>query len=75
MSTFSRRKKMARSNESGAMAIDYKDVALLKNYITETGKIIPCRITGATARMQRDISRSIKLARFLALMPYCDSHR
>ncbi len=75
MSTFSRRKKMARSNENGAMAIDYKDVALLKNYISETGKIIPCRITGATARMQRDISRAIKLARFLALMPYCDSHR
>lgn len=75
MSTFSRRKKVARSNENGALAIDYKDVGLLKNYISETGKIIPSRITGASARMQRDISGAIKLARFLALMPYCDSHR
>lgn len=76
MSTFSRRKKVSHANEGGAMmAVDYKDVALLRNYISETGKIIPCRITGVPARMQRDITRSIKLARFLALMPYCDSHR
>ncbi len=75
MSTFSRRKKVARSSENGVMTIDYKDVGLLKNYISETGKIIPSRITGASARMQRDISSAIKLARFLALMPYCDSHR
>lgn len=54
--------------------IDYKDIALLKNYITETGKIVPSRITGTSAKLQRKLSKAIKLARFLALIPYCDSH-
>lgn len=50
--------------------IDYKDVELLKKFITERGKILPRRITGLTARQQRDLTRSIKRARILALLPF-----
>jgi small subunit ribosomal protein S18 len=74
MTAYFRRKKVCRPTD-GALEVDYKDVNLLKNYISETGKIIPCRITGIPARMQRQVSNAIKLARFLALMPYCDSHK
>lgn len=59
----------------GAVEFDYKDVAALRNYIGETGKIVPSRITGTKASQQRALSRAIKLARFLALLPYCDNHR
>lgn len=75
MSAYFRRKKMCRPTTDGGNEVDYKDVQLLKNYISETGKIIPCRITGIPARMQRQVSNAIKLSRFLALMPYCDSHK
>jgi len=54
--------------------IDYKDLATLKNYVTETGKIVPSRITGTKARYQRQLSTAIKRARFLSLLPYSDSH-
>lgn len=50
--------------------IDYKDVELLRRFITERGKILPQRITGLTSRQQRDLTRSIKRARALALLPY-----
>ena len=49
---------------------DYKDVNILKQFITETGKIIPARVTGVSASNQRKLTRHIKIARFLALMPY-----
>ena len=53
--------------------IDYKDVILLKGFITpESGKIIPSRITGTSARFQRQLSKAIKLARIMALLPYCN---
>ncbi len=74
MSAYFRRKKVCRPSENG-IDVDFKDIPLLKNYISETGKIIPCRITGIPARMQRQVSKAVKLARFLALMPYCDSHK
>ena len=74
MSTYFRRKKMCRFSE-GATEIDYKDVNLLKNYISETGKIVPSRITGIQTRLQRQLAKAIKHARFLGLLPYCDSHR
>ena len=74
MSTYFRRKKMCRFTD-GTNEIDYKDVNLLKNYISETGKIVPSRITGILARSQRQLSTAIKHARFLGLLPYCDSHR
>ncbi|WED44413.1 30S ribosomal protein S18 [Legionella cardiaca] len=69
-----RRKKMRLSTE-GATEIDYKDIIALKNYITETGKIVPSRITGTPTRPQRQLAQAIKWARFLGLLPYCDSHR
>ncbi len=50
--------------------IDYKDVELLRKFITERGKILPRRITGLTARQQRDLTVSIKRARILALLPF-----
>jgi len=52
--------------------IDYKDVELLKSYVMESGRIIPSRITGASAKTQRQIARAVKLARFLALLAYTD---
>jgi len=75
MSTYFRRKKMCYFTANKIKEIDYKDVNLLKNYITETGKIVPSRITGVSAKMQRQLARAIKHARFLALLPYCDGHR
>ena len=73
MSVYFRRKKM--NHADSVMNIDYKDVNFLKNYITETGKIVPSRITGMSARVQRQITAAIKYARLLGLLPYCDSHR
>jgi len=54
---------------------DYKDINTLKEYISENGKIIPKRITGLSAKDQRSLAASIKLARFLSLIPYCNSHK
>jgi len=50
--------------------IDYKDVELLRKFVTERGKILPRRITGLTAQQQRALTRAIKRARFLALLPF-----
>ena len=69
-----RRRKYCRFKEAGILQIDYKDIATLKNYITESGKIVPSRITGTSARFQRQLARAIKRARYLALLPYCDQH-
>jgi small subunit ribosomal protein S18 len=55
--------------------IDYKNIPLLKKFIMESGRIVPSRISGATAKQQRLLTRHIKLARFLGWIPYCDSHR
>lgn len=71
--SMSRRKKFCRFSAEGA-AIDYKDLSTLRNYITETGKIVPSRITGTAARYQRQLANAIKVARFLALLPFCDQH-
>ncbi len=74
MSRFFRRKKFCRFTADKVKEIDYKDIQTLKGYVTETGKIVPSRITGTNARYQRQLSTAIKRARFLALLPYCDSH-
>ena len=50
--------------------IDYKDTELLKKFITERGKILPRRITGLTAKQQRDLTVAIKRARVLAMLPF-----
>ncbi len=66
---------MCRFSAEGGNEIDYKDINLLKNYISETGKIVPSRITGTHTRFQRQLARAIMNARFLGLLPYCDSHK
>jgi small subunit ribosomal protein S18 len=74
MSRFFRRRKYCRFTAEGVKEIDYKDIEMLKQYITETGKIVPSRITGTRARYQRQLARAVKRARFLALLPYTDQH-
>ncbi|KAB7628363.1 30S ribosomal protein S18 [Alkalilimnicola sp. S0819] len=74
MARFFRRRKFCRFTAEGVKEIDYKDLNTLRNYITETGKIVPSRITGTSARYQRQLARAIKRARFLALLPYTDRH-
>ncbi len=74
MSRYFRRKRFCRFTAEGVKEIDYKDLNTLKNYVTETGKIVPSRISGTKARYQRQLSTAIKRARFLALIPYCDAH-
>ncbi len=56
-------------------ALDYKHLDLLKQFIGETGKIAPSRITGASAKFQRQLATEIKRARYLALLPYTDQHK
>lgn len=73
-SRFFRRKKYCRFTAEGVAEIDYKDTNTLKGYISETGKIVPSRITGTKARYQRQLATAIKRARFLALLPYTDAH-
>mgnify|MGYP003597142595 FL=1 len=75
MSRFFRRKKFCRFTAEGVKEIDYKDIATLKQYVSETGKIVPSRITGTKSRYQRQLSTAIKRARFLALLPYTDAHQ
>lgn len=74
MARFFRRRRYCRFTVEGVKEIDYKDLNTLKAYITETGKIVPSRITGTNARYQRQLSAAIKRARYLALLPYSDSH-
>lgn len=71
---FFRRKKYCRFTAEKIEEVDYKDVNILKGYITETGKIVPSRITGTKSRYQRQLATAIKRARFLALLPYSDTH-
>ena len=75
MSRFFRRRKFCRFTAEGVQEIDYKDLEVLKLYVTETGKIVPSRITGTKAKYQRQLATAIKRARYLALLPYTDSHQ
>ena len=70
MSKFFRRKKFCRFTAEGVAEIDYKDLNLLRQYITETGKIVPSRISAVSAQKQRKVAQAIKRARFLGLLPY-----
>lgn len=69
-----KRKKFCRFKAAGVKEIDYKDVDLLKDFIAENGKIIPARLNGTSAKYQRQLAKAIKIARFLALIPYTDLH-
>jgi small subunit ribosomal protein S18 len=69
-----RRRKFCRFTAEGITEVDYKDLNMLKLYIGESGKIVPSRITGTKARYQRQLSRAVKRARYLALLPYTDNH-
>lgn len=75
MSSFFRRKRYCRFTAEGITNVDYKDLELLKSFVTESGKIVPARITGTKAKYQRQLTKAIKRARYLALMPYTDSHQ
>lgn len=74
MSFYFRRRKYCRFTAEGVKEIDYKDLNTLKNYVTETGKIVPSRITGTSTKYQRQLARAVKRARQLALLPYTDRH-
>ncbi len=74
MARFNRRRKFCRFTAEGVTEIDYKDLETLKAYVSESGKIVPSRITGTKARYQRQLATAVKRARFLALLPYTDSH-
>nr|WP_314270230.1 30S ribosomal protein S18 [uncultured Kingella sp.] len=72
--TFKRR-KFCRFTAEKIQEVDYKQVELLKDFISENGKIIPARITGTKAHYQRQLATAVKRARFLALLPYTDQHK
>lgn len=69
-----RRRKFCRFTADKVEEIDYKDLATLKANVTENGKIVPSRITGTKARYQRQLATAVKRARYIALLPYSDSH-
>lgn len=69
-----KRRRYCRFSAEGIEEVDYKDVDLLKDFITENGKLIPARITGTKARYQRQLNIAVKRARFLGLLPYTDKH-
>ena len=74
MARFFRRRKFCRFTAEGVKRIDHKDLDTLKAYVSETGKIVPSRITGTKAKYQRQLATAVKRARYLALLPYTDSH-
>ncbi len=74
MARYFRRRKFCRFTAKGVSEIDYKDIPTLKDFISESGKIVPSRITGTRAKYQRQLACAIKRARQLALLPYTDLH-
>ncbi len=69
-----KRKKFCRFTAEGIKTVDYKDIEVLKDFISENGKIIPARITGTKTYYQRQLGTAVERARFLALLPYTDQH-
>ncbi len=67
---FFRRRKTCPFSGANAPKIDYKDIRLLQRFISERGKIVPSRITAVSAKKQRELSKAIKRARYLGLLPY-----
>ena len=75
MNRYHRRRRYCKFTAEGIEEIDYKDVGLLRQFVSETGKIIPARTTGTSARYQRQLALAVKRARFLALLPYTDQQK
>ena len=75
MAKFVRRRKFCKFTAEGIKEIDYKDLDILKGFVSESGKIVPSRITGTKSRYQRQLSEATKRARYIALLPYTDSHK
>ena len=73
--SYFRRKRYCKFTAEGITSVDYKDIELLKGFVTESGKIVPARITGTKAKYQRQLTKAVKIARYLALLPYTDSHK
>ena len=69
-----KRKRFCRFTAEKVEWIDYKNIDVLKDFITENGKIMPARLTGTKAKYQRQLSDASNRARFLALLPYTDNH-
>jgi small subunit ribosomal protein S18 len=69
-----KRRKFCRFTAEKIAEVDYKDLNILKEMVSENGKLIPARITGTKTRYQRQLSVAVKRARFLALLPYTDLH-
>jgi small subunit ribosomal protein S18 len=74
MARFFRRRKFCRFTAEGVSEIGCGDLDTLGGCVTETGKIVPSRITGTRAKYQRQLSTAIKRARYIALLPYTDQH-
>ncbi len=73
-SPFDNRKKFCPFSQPGSPSIDYKDIKMLSRYISEKGKITPSRITGVSAKKQKELSKAIKRARFLSLLSYTNKY-
>ena len=71
---FQNKRKFCYFKENRIVDIDYKDVKLLRRFVNDQGKIMPRRITGTSAKMQRKLVRAIKRSRSIALMPYVESN-
>ena len=69
-----KRKKFCRFTVEGVEMIDYKDIDILRDFLTDQNKIMPARLTGTKSHYQRQLDTAIKRARFLALLPYSDNH-
>ncbi len=74
MAGYYKRRNYSKLAKGKLERVDYKDIDFLKGFISETGKIIPSRVTGIKGENQRRLSRAIKYARYLALLPYSDKH-
>lgn len=74
MAATPKRERHRRFRSGEAVEIDYKDLELLRDYLTDTGKIMPARVSGTPAKFQRQLATAIKRARYLSLLPYCDNH-
>jgi small subunit ribosomal protein S18 len=65
-----RRQRECKFTQAGIEYIDYKDADMLRRFLNDQGKILPRRVTGTSAKHQRQLAKAVKRARFLGLLPY-----